>query len=130
MMMAILMLMAVIMMMMMINENSYSHNSPFEGKVHHYRLPSNPGLIFYIIHLHVRQCHVDPSPHPPPPTGIQFLYRLGLKMGVHFLPNLVSNRDGFPENYGKVYTYLSFQLKMNTKERVLYQFEMGFKKSF
>ena len=33
MMMAILMLMAVIMMMMMINENSYSHNSPFEGKL-------------------------------------------------------------------------------------------------
>lgn len=54
MMMAILMLMAVI--MMMINENSYSHNSPFEGKVHDYRLPSIPGLIFYIqyiIHLHV-----------------------------------------------------------------------------
>ena len=47
-MMAILMLMAVIMMMMMIKENSYSHNSPFEGKVHDYRLPSIPGLIFYI----------------------------------------------------------------------------------
>ena len=53
MMMAILMLMAVIMMMMMINENSNSHNSPFKGKVHDYRLPSNPGVISYIIHLHV-----------------------------------------------------------------------------
>lgn len=53
MMMAILMLMVVIMMMMMINENSNSHNSPFKGKVHDYRLPSNPGVISYIIHLHV-----------------------------------------------------------------------------
>ena len=52
-MMALLMLMAVILMMMMINENSNSHNSPFEGKVHDYRLLSNPGLLSYIIHLHV-----------------------------------------------------------------------------
>ena len=70
MMMAILMLMAVIMMMMMINENSNSHNSPFEGKVHDYRLPSNPGVLSYIIHLHVGSVMWTLPPRPPPPKGI------------------------------------------------------------
>ena len=38
--------------------------------------------------------------------------------------------SGFRGNYRSVWTYLSFQLQMNQKERVISEFEMDFKKSF
>ena len=37
---------------------------------------------------------------------------------------------GFRENYGSVWTYLSFQFKMSKEEREICEFEMEFKKSF
>ena len=41
------------------------------------------------------------------------------------------NGYGFRGNYGSVWTYFLFQFQMNTeKERVIYEFEVDFKKSF
>ena len=34
----------------------------------------------------------------------------------------------FRSDYGNVWTYLSFQVQMNKKERVIFEFEMGVKK--
>ena len=43
---------------------------------------------------------------------------------------LLWNRVWFCQgNYGSVVTYLSFQFQMNKKEKVIYEFEMDFKKS-
>ena len=44
---------------------------------------------------------------------------------------LLWNRVWFCQgNYGSVVTYLSFQFQTNKKEKVIYEFEMDFKKSF
>jgi len=37
---------------------------------------------------------------------------------------------GFQGNYGIVWAYMSFQFQMNKKERLIYEFEVNFKKSF
>ena len=36
---------------------------------------------------------------------------------------------GFQGNYGIVWAYLSFQFQMNKKGRLIYEFEVNFKKS-
>ena len=52
----------------------------------------------------------------PPPQRVWFLGRFGLKTGI--------------ENCGIVWTYLSFQLQMNKKERVICKLQKDLKKSF
>ena len=53
-----------------------------------------------------------------PPQRVWFLRRIGLKMGMHFAHAFWSGIGyGFWGNYGSVWTYLSFQFQMYTKER-------------
>ena len=56
---------------------------------------------------------------------------LPLPKGMVFAPFWSENGYGLRGNYGSVRTYLLLQFQMNTeKERVIYEFDVDFKKSF
>ena len=59
-----------------------------------------------------------------PPHRVGFLRRLGLKTGIHFCSFWSGIGYGFRGNYGKIWTYLSFQFRMSKKEREICELEM------
>ena len=52
------------------------------------------------------------------PKRVWFLGLFGLKRGIHFaLFGLAGIGCGFPRNYGRVWTYLSFQFQISKKKK-------------
>ena len=52
------------------------------------------------------------------PKRVWFLGLFGLKRGIHFaLFGLAGIGCGFPRNYGRVWTYLSFQFRKSKKKK-------------
>ena len=65
------------------------------------------------------------------PQRVGFLRRFGLKTGIDFVHFGPESGNGSRGHYGSVRTYLLFQFQMKTeKDRVIYEFEVDFKKSF
>ena len=64
------------------------------------------------------------------PLRVWFLHRFGLKTGIEFAHLDLESVMFFLGNYESVWTYLSFQLQMNKKERIICEFEINFKNSF